>query len=60
MGFIELSDDGAPYATPFVLGKQKRKAVAPPPDDTEADDSAAERQLRGKTNKKAGAHHEVR
>ena len=55
---IELSDasgDQEPYVTPFTLEKKKRK-VAPPLEDTEADSdhSEAEQQLRGKASKKAG------
>jgi hypothetical protein len=51
---IELSDDQEPYVTPFPLAKKKRK-VAPPPEDTEAEQSDMEQQLRGKMGKKAGA-----
>jgi len=51
----ELSEDEEPYITPFLLNKKIRKEVAPPPDDTEAEDSEIEEQLRGKANtKKAG------
>ena len=48
---IELSDE-EPYVTPFLLSKKKQK-VAPPPEDTEAENSEIEVQLRGKGSKKA-------
>jgi hypothetical protein len=48
---IELSDD-EPYVTPFLLGKKIRKVVAPPPDDSDVEDSEVEQRLLGKVNKK--------
>jgi hypothetical protein len=53
---IELTDE-EPYVTPFLLGKKKRKvAPPPPPEDSEAENSEIELQLRGKldASKKAG------
>ena len=44
--------DEEPYVTPFLLSKKKQK-VAPPPEDTEAENSEIEVQLRGKGSKKA-------
>lgn len=54
---IELSDEEEPepYVTPYLLEKKTRKAVAPPPEDTEAEASETENQLRGKVSKKAAA-----
>ena len=52
---VNLSDNEDPYVTPFPLEKKKKYAVArlaPPPDDTEAEDSEIEKKLRGKVNKK--------
>jgi hypothetical protein len=40
---------------PYLLEKKTRKAVAPPPEDTEAEASETENQLRGKVSKKASA-----
>ena len=48
---IELSDE-EPYIMPFLLSKKKWK-VAPPPEDTEAENSEIEVQPRGKGSKKA-------
>lgn len=53
---VELTDDDEePYITPFTLERKVRKAVAPPPIDTEVEDSDIEQQLRRKASKKAGA-----
>ena len=48
---IKLSDE-EPYIMPFLLSKKKRN-VARPPEDTEAENSEIEVQLRGKGSKKA-------
>jgi hypothetical protein len=52
----DASDDQGPYVTPFALEKKKRK-VAPPPEDSEADSehSEVEQKLRGKASKKAAS-----
>ena len=52
---IELSDsdEALVYVTPFPLEKKMRKVVAPPPDDTDAEDYEIEQRLRGKVTKKA-------
>ena len=43
-GFIELSDE-EPYNTPSVL-KRTQKVAAPPPDNTEVEDSEAEEEMK--------------
>ena len=57
---IELSDsdEALVYVIPFPLEKKTRKVVAPPPDDTDAEDYEIEQRLRGKVTKKAvsGSH----
>ena len=47
---IELSDK-QPYITPSVLERKTQKAVTPPPDDTEAEDSEVEKIQREKAKK---------
>ena len=47
---IELSDK-EPYVTPSVLERNTQKAVTPPPDDTEAEDSEVEQMKREKVKK---------
>ena len=59
---VEISDDddNEPYITPFLLEKKKGKLVAPPPDDTEGEESDIEKQLRGKVSKKVSGSNKVR
>jgi hypothetical protein len=50
VGDNETSEAPVEYVTPFLLKKKIRK-VAPPPDDTEVEDSEVEQQLVRKASK---------